>query len=263
MDQKVRAPSGRRGALGGRIPCAAVNWLIWTPLIVLGTLLVLFGLAVLLGRVAGGRYLRPIVVGLSKVPFLKRLLERMSNAALERENPELASAIRKLQRFGTPTTPEGSAARPGPPDTRRTSRLHAGRRPAGGGTSGAEPRGPSSGDRSAAGRRRRARTQEAEALTSKNSATRRYEDHVARAPSSCNECHSPSNKTAGSPWSSAPGSGQALAFRVSWRPSFLLSDASKSRRIYVPPSHAWTPRLRENRSVAQSIVGRSTRSACG
>ena len=78
------------------------------PLIVLGALLVLLGVTVLLGRVAGGRYLRPIVVGLTKVPFLKRLLERMSNAALERENPELASAIRKLKRYGTPTTPEAA-----------------------------------------------------------------------------------------------------------------------------------------------------------
>jgi hypothetical protein len=85
-----------------------VNWLIWTPVIVLGTLLLLLGLTALLGRVAGGRYLRPIVVGLAKLPFLKRLFERMSNAALERENPELASAIRKLQRFGTPTTPEAA-----------------------------------------------------------------------------------------------------------------------------------------------------------
>ena len=85
-----------------------MNWLIWTPIIVLGTLLVLFGLTALLSRVAGGRYLRPIVVGLSKLPLLKRLFERMSNAALERENPELASAIRKLQRFGTPTTPEAA-----------------------------------------------------------------------------------------------------------------------------------------------------------
>jgi len=85
-----------------------VNWLIWTPIIVLGTLLVLFGLILLLGRVRGGRYLLPIVAGLSKVPFLKRLFQRMSNAALERENPELASAVRKLQRFGTPTTPEAA-----------------------------------------------------------------------------------------------------------------------------------------------------------
>ncbi len=83
-----------------------MSWLIWTPLIVLGTLLVLFGLVALLGRVAGGRYLRAIVAGLSKVPFLKRLFRRMSQAALERENPELASAIRKLERFGMPTTPE-------------------------------------------------------------------------------------------------------------------------------------------------------------
>jgi hypothetical protein len=85
-----------------------VNWLIWTPLLVVGTLLVLFGLVVLLGRVAGGRYLHSIVRALSKLPFLRRLFERMSNAALERENPELASAIRKLQRFGEPTTPEAA-----------------------------------------------------------------------------------------------------------------------------------------------------------
>ena len=85
-----------------------MNWLIWIPLLVLGTLLVLLGLTLLLGRIAGGRYLQSIVVGLSKVPFLKRIFQRMSNAALERENPELASAVRKLQRFGTPTTPEAA-----------------------------------------------------------------------------------------------------------------------------------------------------------
>jgi hypothetical protein len=85
-----------------------LNWLIWTPVIILGALLVLIGLAALLGRVAGGRYLRPIVVFLAKVPILKRGIQRMSNAALERENPELASAIRKLERYGTPTTPEGA-----------------------------------------------------------------------------------------------------------------------------------------------------------
>ena len=85
-----------------------MNWLIWTPLIVLGTLLLLLGLTLLLGRVAGGRYLQRIVLFLSKVPFLRRLFQRMSTAALERENPELASAIRKLERYGTPTTPEAA-----------------------------------------------------------------------------------------------------------------------------------------------------------
>ena len=85
-----------------------MNWLILTPLIVLGTLLLLLGLILLLGRVAGGRYLQRIVLFLSKVPLLRRLFQRMSNAALERENPELASALRKLQRYGTPTTPEAA-----------------------------------------------------------------------------------------------------------------------------------------------------------
>jgi len=88
--------------------CASVNWLIFSPLIVLGALVLLLGLMLLLGRIAGGRYLRPIVMGLAKVPILKGLLARMSNAALERENPELASAVRKLQQFGTPTTPEAA-----------------------------------------------------------------------------------------------------------------------------------------------------------
>jgi hypothetical protein len=85
-----------------------VSWLIWIPLIVLGTLLLLLGLILLLGKVAGGRYLQRIVIFLSKVPLLRRLFQRMSNAALERENPELASALRKLQRYGTPTTPEAA-----------------------------------------------------------------------------------------------------------------------------------------------------------
>lgn len=85
-----------------------MNWLIWIPLIVFATALVLLGLMLVLGRVAGGRYLQRIVLVLSKVPFLRRLFQRMSIAALERENPELASAIRKLEPFGTPTTPEAA-----------------------------------------------------------------------------------------------------------------------------------------------------------
>ena len=85
-----------------------MTWAIWIPLIIIGTLLVLLGITALLGRVAGGRYLQAIVLGLSKVPILRRLFQRMSRAALERDNPELASAIRKLERFGTPTTPEAA-----------------------------------------------------------------------------------------------------------------------------------------------------------
>ena len=85
-----------------------MSWALLIPLIVLGTLVVLFVLTAILARVAGGRYLQAIVRSLSRVPGLRRVLQRLSQAALERENPELASALRKLQRYGTPTTPEAA-----------------------------------------------------------------------------------------------------------------------------------------------------------
>jgi len=67
------------------------------PLWILLGLVVLLGLLGLLGRIQNGRYLRPIINLLSKVPLFKRWLTRASEAALERSNPELASAMRKLQ----------------------------------------------------------------------------------------------------------------------------------------------------------------------
>jgi hypothetical protein len=73
---------------------------ILVPLIVLVVILVLFGILLLLARIRGGRYLRPIVTTLAKIPFMRRWFERMSQAALERQNPELASAMRKLKRAG-------------------------------------------------------------------------------------------------------------------------------------------------------------------
>jgi hypothetical protein len=76
------------------------------PLIVLGSILVVFGLLVFLGRFRKGRYLRPIITTLAKVPFIRRAFQRMSTAALERQNPELASAMRKLQRLGPAPDPQ-------------------------------------------------------------------------------------------------------------------------------------------------------------
>jgi len=73
---------------------------ILVPLIILAVVLVLFGILLLLARIRGGRYLRPIVTTLAKIPFMRRWFERMSQAALERQNPELASAMRKLKRAG-------------------------------------------------------------------------------------------------------------------------------------------------------------------
>ena len=71
------------------------------PLWILLFLLVLLGVFALLGRVQNGRYIRPIVLTAAKVPLLKRGMEKASNAALERSNPELASAMKKIQRHGS------------------------------------------------------------------------------------------------------------------------------------------------------------------
>jgi hypothetical protein len=77
------------------------------PLVILLVLILLFGIVLLLSRIRGGRYLRPIVVTLAKIPFMRRAFERMSQAALERQNPELASAMRKLKRAaGTNPDPQ-------------------------------------------------------------------------------------------------------------------------------------------------------------
>jgi len=71
------------------------------PLWVLLGVLVLLGTFALLGRVQNGRYIRPIVLTAAKVPLLKRGMEKASNAALERSNPELASVMKKIQRHGS------------------------------------------------------------------------------------------------------------------------------------------------------------------
>ena len=67
------------------------------PLWILLGLVVLLGVVALLGRYKNGRYLRPVLVFLMKVPLFKRWIERGSRAAMERTNPELASAMRKLE----------------------------------------------------------------------------------------------------------------------------------------------------------------------
>jgi hypothetical protein len=81
---------------------------IWAfvPLLVLLVLVLLLGILVLLGRIRNGRYLRPVVTFLSKVPLFKRWFQKASIAALERQNPELAAAMRKMNTFGEPKSPE-------------------------------------------------------------------------------------------------------------------------------------------------------------
>jgi hypothetical protein len=76
------------------------------PIIVLAALLLVFGVLVFLGRFRKGRYLRPLITTLAKVPFVRRSFQKMSTAALEKQNPELASAMRKLQRLGPTMDPQ-------------------------------------------------------------------------------------------------------------------------------------------------------------
>jgi hypothetical protein len=70
------------------------------PVWILLFLVVLLGAVALLGRVQNGRYLRPVLLLLMRVPLLKKWIEKASNAAIERSNPELASAMKKMQRTG-------------------------------------------------------------------------------------------------------------------------------------------------------------------
>ena len=89
------------------------------PLWILLGLIVLLGILGLLGRIKGGRYLKPLFELMAKVPFLKRQLEKASKAAIERTNPELASAMRKIEPFtlGSATTRHPAACNASPTAT--------------------------------------------------------------------------------------------------------------------------------------------------
>jgi hypothetical protein len=80
------------------------------PLWILLGLLLVLGTLALLGRVQNGRYLRPLINLISKVPLFRRWLQKASTAALERSNPELASAMKKMQRSGALRDPTRAQA---------------------------------------------------------------------------------------------------------------------------------------------------------
>jgi hypothetical protein len=75
------------------------------PVYILAGLLLLLLVLNLLARVQGGRYVRPIAKGLMKIPFVGKQLRKASQATLERKNPELASAVQKLERSGAARDP--------------------------------------------------------------------------------------------------------------------------------------------------------------
>ena len=81
---------------------------IWTfliPVFVLVGILFLLLALNLLARVQGGRYVRPLAQGLMKIPWVGGRLRKASQATLERKNPELASAMAKLERSGATRDP--------------------------------------------------------------------------------------------------------------------------------------------------------------
>jgi hypothetical protein len=100
-------------ALSGRLAFGTVIaniWILLIPLWILLALLVTLGIFALLGRIAGGKYLRPVVTRLMKLPLVGRGMKKASEAALERQNPDLASAIKKLERYGATKDPARAQA---------------------------------------------------------------------------------------------------------------------------------------------------------
>ena len=83
----------------------AFDMIFLIPVFILAGLLLLLGVIFLLGRWKDGKYLKPIFMQLQKIPFMKRWMEKASRAALEKQNPELASAVSKIERSGSLTDP--------------------------------------------------------------------------------------------------------------------------------------------------------------
>ena len=80
-------------------------WL-FVPLIIVGVVLVLFLALVVLGRYRNGALLRPLIASLSRIGFMRRFFTRVSTAAIERQNPELASALKKINPVASNPNPQ-------------------------------------------------------------------------------------------------------------------------------------------------------------
>jgi hypothetical protein len=81
-------------------------WWLLIPLIVLAIVLLFFGLLVFLGRFRNGALLRPVVTTLSRIGFMRRFFTNLSTKAIERQNPELAGAIKKMNTVASNPNPQ-------------------------------------------------------------------------------------------------------------------------------------------------------------
>jgi phage gp16-like protein len=85
-------------------------WLYFIPLYIAGAILLFVGVLALLSRFRGGKYARPVMRGVAKIPGVRGLMMRASRAALAKQNPEAASALEKLERAGVAKNPERAQA---------------------------------------------------------------------------------------------------------------------------------------------------------
>jgi len=81
-------------------------WWLYVPLTILLVVVLLFGLLVLLGRFRNGALLKPVIGWLSRFGFMRRFFTSISTKAIERQNPELAGAIKKMQTVATNPNPQ-------------------------------------------------------------------------------------------------------------------------------------------------------------
>src|SRR3954470_6501695 len=81
-------------------------WWLWIPLILIGLLGIVFLILLVLGRYRNGALLRPVIGKLSQIGFMRRFFTRISTAAIERQNPELASAMKKINTVASNPNPQ-------------------------------------------------------------------------------------------------------------------------------------------------------------
>lgn len=81
-------------------------WWLWLPIGIVAFALLFFLALVVLGRFRNGALLRPVIAQLSKIGWFRRLFTKVSAAAIERQNPDLAGALKKLETVASNPNPQ-------------------------------------------------------------------------------------------------------------------------------------------------------------
>jgi hypothetical protein len=85
-------------------------WLYFIPLFIVAAIAILFLVLALLARFRGGKYARPVMQAIAKIPGVRGLMMKASRAALAKQNPDAASALQKLERAGVGNDPQKAQA---------------------------------------------------------------------------------------------------------------------------------------------------------